>query len=492
MKISKKYLLVGLISLFILLVPHGTYAMVTDYYGELKYSDSNIDLQEQYKNEINLITEYIEQNGLAGRNLTDGKYVIVYKLNTFNTSSKEVLLIDMSKSSNYIQNTYQNNNRSNSNIKIYYGFASNTFNIINNEVVKVGGDITGNNFFYSYYEDFNCNPTQENCQIYYNSIVFNTNYLYNSYTLLLKQLDSNTIYDVPLKVGNIIHLTSIQLNAKDFFDSLGPQQEQLYCSRSQVLGAVSNVSSITFNVKGVSNALSEQLNGKITLSYEHSSILSSNDFDVSFSSNEDFVTGDHDLNCSTEQQYCELTYSYNYQDDIDTELDLNFTIKTISGVSMPYFIRMYACTKDDVNNTTFTYSYSNLSPSSSDDNSGLINNFLQDGNLPDVSGLVDTSLVPAGPLDSILLLPLNVMQALLNVLNSSTCRPLVLPLPFVNQNLTLPCISTIYSQINGLNVFLNWFSAIFSAYILYQYFIYLYKWVDDTLTLRENTHFGGY
>lgn len=50
-----------------------------------------------------------------------------------------------------------------------------------------------------------------------------------------------------------------------------------------------------------------------------------------------------------------------------------------------------------------------------------------------------------GGLSSIITAPLNTIQSLLN----STCTNLVLPLPFVNENLTLPCLNSIYTEFFG-------------------------------------------
>ena len=54
-------------------------------------------------------------------------------------------------------------------------------------------------------------------------------------------------------------------------------------------------------------------------------------------------------------------------------------------------------------------------------------------------------------LSDIITLPLNFIKSL----TSNTCSPLSVPLPFVNQNLSLPCMSEIYSQ---------YFGAFFSIY----------------------------
>lgn len=99
--------------------------------------------------------------------------------------------------------------------------------------------------------------------------------------------------------------------------------------------------------------------------------------------------------------------------------------------------------------------------------------------------------LPAGPVDSLLNLPFTFFTNLFNNLNR-TCQPVSLPLPFVNRNLTLPCISTLYAQI-GITSFLEWVGVIVGTIILYNYLIKLYDWVDKTLELEDQNlnEWGG-
>lgn len=121
-----------------------------------------------------------------------------------------------------------------------------------------------------------------------------------------------------------------------------------------------------------------------------------------------------------------------------------------------------------------------------------VNNSLKDETPPNLKGLENSAgWLPAGPLDSILNLPLSLLQNLSTNLSKS-CQPVNLPLPYVDKTLTLPCVSTIYSQIDGLSAWLNTIGVIASAFILFFYLVHLEKWVDDTLTLRENSSFGDW
>lgn len=127
------------------------------------------------------------------------------------------------------------------------------------------------------------------------------------------------------------------------------------------------------------------------------------------------------------------------------------------------------------------------------DNLGDLNDFLNDSDV-NTSGLENSAgWLPAGPVDSILNLPLSLYENLLNTLqDGSSCPVLNINLPFIDENLPIPCLSDIFENIDGLNVFWTWVGTISGAFLLFNYLLHLYKWVDDTLTLRENTHFGGY
>lgn len=120
-----------------------------------------------------------------------------------------------------------------------------------------------------------------------------------------------------------------------------------------------------------------------------------------------------------------------------------------------------------------------------------LNDNLTDETSPDTDGLNGAAgWLPAGPVDSLINLPLSFFNSISRDLGSS-CKPVSLPLPYVKKNLTLPCMSTFYEGIK-INSFMDWVGLIVSGFILFSYLLKLYKWVDDTLTFRENNHFGGW
>lgn len=110
-----------------------------------------------------------------------------------------------------------------------------------------------------------------------------------------------------------------------------------------------------------------------------------------------------------------------------------------------------------------------------------------DNSSPDLGGLNNSDTwLPQGPVDGIIMLPLNFINTLINKIGS-TCSSINLPIPFLkNQYLTLPCVSTLFEQISGFSTLYNLIGVIGSVYLLYNYLLKFYKWIDDTLSFREN------
>lgn len=101
--------------------------------------------------------------------------------------------------------------------------------------------------------------------------------------------------------------------------------------------------------------------------------------------------------------------------------------------------------------------------------------------------------LPPGPVDSILTLPIQLAQGIVNVFtNPGTCSPLSLPLPWVDYNLEIPCVGPLMDE-TGFTPIWGIIGGVISAFIIYDTLKWLYRFVDDTLTLRENnsTMWGG-
>lgn len=109
---------------------------------------------------------------------------------------------------------------------------------------------------------------------------------------------------------------------------------------------------------------------------------------------------------------------------------------------------------------------------------------------PTLDAIEDSSgWLPPGPVDTILNLPLTFLNNLISNL-SKTCSPVSIPIPFVNQSFQLPCISSLYDSM-GITTFVNWVGLISGTLILYYYFLSLYKWVDNTIQMKDNNDWGG-
>lgn len=117
--------------------------------------------------------------------------------------------------------------------------------------------------------------------------------------------------------------------------------------------------------------------------------------------------------------------------------------------------------------------------------------FVTDSSTPDASDIANADslpsvgLLPAGPIDSLLLLPLNIMNSITSSLGGS-CSPIVAPLPFSDgQSLTFPCFGdTIYS--GDFSIMATLVGSVASAFILYEYFKHLYKKVDRATSLETS------
>lgn len=120
-------------------------------------------------------------------------------------------------------------------------------------------------------------------------------------------------------------------------------------------------------------------------------------------------------------------------------------------------------------------------------------NWLTNKDEADVSSAGDVAgWLPAGPIDSIINLPLTMLNNINSSLNK-TCSPLEVNLPYVNKTVEIPCLNTIFNQITGLTNFWTWVGLISSVLILYRYLIELYKYYDRLTTLQANfiSDWGG-
>lgn len=125
-----------------------------------------------------------------------------------------------------------------------------------------------------------------------------------------------------------------------------------------------------------------------------------------------------------------------------------------------------------------------------------INSSLTDSSPISLDKLNDTTgWLPPGPVDSILNLPLSLLNNLSTNLNNQ-CTPISLTIPFIDRNntLVLPCLAnTLSENVEGFDTFYSWLGLIVSCLLLYRYLMSLYVWVDNALMLRLEMYedYGG-
>ena len=487
MKILKKFLLVGLFSLLFFV---GVNAKVSDYYSEIFYSDELIHKKETYQNDINLIREYLVVNGMNGWNLSSGNYVIVYNLGTFDTNEKQVQLMNVESQLTFIRNYYGGNYDMYKEFSLSYQYRQMIFSI-NNGVVSAINSTYGNMSSTINYVSQNCNPTQQNCTLYFNNMYFDTSYLRENLFIPFNSYGSNSLYDIPLKVGKEIIQPNLSHNAKKFFDSFN-RSDVNYCtdiSNYRDLGKAKNVKSVMFNAKGklkfpdsAYTTEYDTLHGVFSFVFGQPYNLTEDNFEVELINDTPKVKliGDYELKCI--EHTCFLEYSYSTTSNELVDVSLNFKVIYIPNSEEDNKGIAALVLKSCINNGDIS-SYSSVGYSSESPD-GVWSIFNELNNNSDVNlGFIEDirNLIPEGPIDSILTLPLKILNTLVDTLNGR-CSPIVLSLPFVNTDLRINCMSDFYSKV-GASSFFNWVGFVVSTFMLINYFTFLYNWLDNILRL---------
>lgn len=156
----------------------------------------------------------------------------------------------------------------------------------------------------------------------------------------------------------------------------------------------------------------------------------------------------------------------------------------------PTFKGIYSGNDFRTNGLTITYS-TDATSTAINNQTTIINNSLQDqteaiNNIDDTleDDNVDESIDTASDffndfttnthgLTGIITAPLNAIESL----TSKTCQPLVLPLPFVDENLTLPCMREIYVQ--NFGGFMNLYDIVTLGIVSYWIMVRIFSLVKD-------------
>ena len=120
------------------------------------------------------------------------------------------------------------------------------------------------------------------------------------------------------------------------------------------------------------------------------------------------------------------------------------------------------------------------------------NDLLTDETAPDLDIDSMVGWLPAGPVDSILNLPLTFFNSLTTNL-SKTCKPINVPLPYLDKNYELPCIKQLFAKFGNFSTIWNLYVGTFvSVLILYSYLLRLYKYIDETLKFRDSSDISSW
>ena len=154
---------------------------------------------------------------------------------------------------------------------------------------------------------------------------------------------------------------------------------------------------------------------------------------------------------------CPINYGVDYMDYIQIESNVNYGSTTVTKqykLEITNFIIVeYDGTKQAIQSQTQQQQqqHQEMMDSNTTQAEEQASDFFDDFTVPDVGGL-----------SAIITAPLSTIQSLLN----STCTPLVLPLPFVDEDLTLPCLNAIYTEHFG--AFFTLYQTIILGIIAYR------------------------
>lgn len=123
-----------------------------------------------------------------------------------------------------------------------------------------------------------------------------------------------------------------------------------------------------------------------------------------------------------------------------------------------------------------------------------VNDTLNDGSVDsDAIGAIGSNLPETvGVLSSIINLPIRFFQVLLNALNTTTCPVISFKLPFVGNQVTIPCVRNLLDQIGALD-FYETIGTMVGGLLMFKYTIFLGKTFQKMSDLEStnNQTWGG-
>lgn len=108
-----------------------------------------------------------------------------------------------------------------------------------------------------------------------------------------------------------------------------------------------------------------------------------------------------------------------------------------------------------------------------------------------ITALTETKLPTSGVFSSILNLPVQFFQGLVDNLSTSTCKNIEFTLPYVNQDVSIPCVRKLLEQLDALT-FYETIGALVGGIAIFNYIMYMGKqFTKMELLQHTNAEFGG-
>lgn len=145
------------------------------------------------------------------------------------------------------------------------------------------------------------------------------------------------------------------------------------------------------------------------------------------------------------------------------------------------------------NNTKDIIDNNNKNADKITDSVNKTNDTIKDGSVDSagITALTETKLPTSGIFSAILNLPVQFFQSLLDNLSTTTCKNIEFTLPYVDQDVSIPCVRKLLEQLNALT-FYETIGALVGGIAIFNYLMYMGKqFTKMELLQHTNAEFGG-
>lgn len=164
---------------------------------------------------------------------------------------------------------------------------------------------------------------------------------------------------------------------------------------------------------------------------------------------------------------------------------------------LTYFMNATASQINDIQNsiTSVFNNISNVANNVKDVENAVkdTNDTIKDGSVDSagITALTETKLPTSGIFSAILNLPVQFFQSLLDNLSTTTCKNIEFTLPYVDQDVSIPCVRKLLEQLNAL-AFYETIGGLVGGIAIFNYLMYMGKqFTKMELLQHTNAEFGG-